>query len=220
LQKLLFITVFLATSGACFAADLLPAIQWVKTTGGSGNTSVTAAAADARGNLYITGTTTSLDFPTTSGTQASAGGSMLVRINLASGSASRLFPANLPSIGAAAAAPANPSMLYAGSGNQVWKSTDAGSTWTMASQFPAGVSVLSLVVNPTSANTIYAGTSTLGLFKSIDAGLTWTPINNGMPALPNGSIRVGGIWVEPRAPNVIFAASGVGLARSTDGGDT
>ena len=129
LQKLLFVTVILSISWAALAADLAPALQWVKTIGGSGNTSVAAAAGDARGNLYLVGTTSSLDFPTTQATQAAAGGSVLVRINLASASSSRLFPANLPSIDFAAAAPGNPSTLYAASSNQIWKSTDAGSTW-------------------------------------------------------------------------------------------
>ena len=219
MQKLLFAAVILAISWAALAADFAPALQWVKTTGGSGNTSVAAAAADAQGNLYIVGATTSLDFPTTSATQAAAGGSSLVRINVATATASRLFPANLPSISFAAAAPANPGILYTASGSQVWKSTDAGSTWTFVSQFRSGVNVLGIAVDPTTSNTVYAGTSAIGINKSIDGGLTWTAINNGIPAQPDGSIRVGRVWVEPTAPNVIFASSGLGLARSTDAGN-
>ena len=220
MQRLLLATVILATSRAAPPADFAPALQWVKTTGGSGNTSVAAAAADARGNLYITGATTSLDFPTTPATQTVAGGSMLVRINLATASATRLSPANLPPISAAAAAPADPATLYTASGTQIWKSTDAGSTWTMVSQLPGSVSVLSLAVEPAASSTVYAGTFALGIFKSMDGGLTWTAINRGIPPLPDGSIRVGGVWVKPAAPNVVFASSGLGLARSTDSGNT
>ena len=220
MQKLLFVTVILAIPCAALAADFAPALQWVKTTGGSGNSSVASAAADAQGNLYIVGATTSLDFPTTPATQATAGGSMLVRINLATASASRLFPANLPPISSAAAAPANPATLYTASGSQIWKTTDAGSTWAMVSQFGSNVSVAGLAVDPTTSSTVYAGTSTLGIFKSTDGGLTWTAINNGIPTLPDGSIRVGRVWVGPTAPNVIFGSSSSGLARSTDGGNT
>jgi photosystem II stability/assembly factor-like uncharacterized protein len=111
-------------------------------------------------------------------------------------------------------------MLYTASGSQIWKSTDAGSTWTMASQFPSGVSVLGLAVSPTTSSTVYAGTSSLGISKSVDGGLTWTAMNNGIPPLPDGSIRVGSVWVEPTAPNVIFASASFGLARSTDDGNT
>ena len=109
MRKLRFLPVILALSWTALAADFAPALQWVKTTGGSGNSSVAAAAADARGNLYIAGATTSLDFPTTAAAaQAVAGGSMLVRIDLATAAATRLFPANLPPITSAAAAPVQP----------------------------------------------------------------------------------------------------------------
>ena len=71
-----------ALSRATFAADFAPSVQWVKAIGGSGSTSVTAAAADSKGNLYVVGNTTSLDFPTTGATQPKPGGSTLVRVNL------------------------------------------------------------------------------------------------------------------------------------------
>ena len=181
----------LALSWTALAADFAPALQWVKTTGGSGNSSVAAAAADARGNLYIAGATTSLDFPTTGAAQAVAGGSMLVRIDLATAAATRLFPANLPPITSAAAAPANPGTMFAASANQVWKSTDAGSTWTMVSRFPDGVGVSGIAVDPTASSTVYAATSTMGAYKSIDGGVTWTAINNGIPPGPNASHQRG-----------------------------
>lgn len=204
-------------SSAVVAEDLTPSLQWVKTTGGSGNTSVGAAAADARGNLYIVGSTTSLDFPVTSATQATAGGSMLVRIDLGTGNASRVFPANLPPISAAAA---NSDALYTASGRQIFKSTDSGSTFSAVFQFPADVTVLGLAVNPANSNTVYATTSTLGVFKSVDGGLTWTASNKGIPTLPDGRISVRNIWVEPAAPNVVFMTTPFGLVRSTDDGGT
>ncbi len=220
MQELWLVTVLLASSLAVQAADLAPALLWVKTAGGSGNNSVAAAAADARGNLYIVGATTSLDFPLSAAAQAVPGGSMLVRINLVTASATRLFPASLPAITSAAAAPENSGTLYAAANSQIWKSTDAGSTWTKIFQFPASVSVFGLAVNPITSSTVYAATSTVGIYKSMDGGLTWTAINTGIPHSPNGTISVGRVWVESASPNVIFASSGSGLARSIDDGNT
>ncbi len=220
LRKISFLSVILVLSRVVPAADFAPALQWVKITGGSGTSSVNAAAADAHGNLYLAGATTSLDFPTSAAAQATAGGSMLVRVNLVTGSATRLFPANLPPIAFVAAAPANPGILYAASGSQIWKSTDAGATWTMVSQLPSGAAVSGLAVDPTTSNVVYSATAGMGIYKSMDGGVTWTAVDNGIPAGPNGGIAVGGIWVDPSAPNVLFASGGSGLFRSTDGGST
>ena len=218
MRKLSFLPVILLLSRVVPAANLAPALQWVKVTGGSGSSSVTAAVGDAQGNLYIAGATTSLDFPTAGATQSTAGGSMLARVNLATGSAARLYPANLPPVTVAAAAPANPGGLYAASGPQIWTSADDGVTWKMVSQLPSGAVVSGLAVSPGASSTVYAATSTNGIYKSADGGGTWTAIDNGIPALPNSGISVGGIWGDPSAPNVVFASTGSGLFRSTDGG--
>jgi len=214
------VTAILAISYGARAADFAPALQWVKTTGGSGSTSVAAATADSHGNLYVVGATSSLDFPTVQAAQPVSGGTTLVRINLANASASRLVPANLPPVSAAAVAPSNPAILYTASANQIWKSTDAGSTWSMVSQFSASVTVSALAVDPATPANVLAGTTTLGLFQSTDGGLTWVAANVGIPLQPNGVINVGGIWIEPAAPGVIFASTNSGLLRSTDAGQT
>ncbi len=218
MQTPFFLTALLAVTS--FAADFAPSLQWVKTSGGSGTTIVTGAASDPQGNLYIVGSTTSLDFPTTSASQPTSGGSMLVRINLASGSATRLYPANLPPISASAAAPSDAATLYAASTAQISKSTDSGATWTLTYQFPSGTMVFALAVDPTAASTVYAATYNLGLQKSMDGGITWKPANNGLPAAANGAISASGVFIEPSAPQTIFATGGFGLARSTDGANT
>jgi len=206
------IGIYLTWLATSFAADFAPQFQWVKTAGGSGSTSVAAATGDGRGNLYIVGSTTSLDFPVTgSVSQKGAGGSMLVRIDLATAGATRLFAANLPAIGAIAGAPSDPAILYAASSNQVFKSGDAGSTWNMVSQFGSGVSVVALAVDTGNSSIVYAAASPRGIYKSIDGGVTWTSMS---------ALSAGRVWVSPGASNVIFAASSQGLMRSADAGNT
>src|SRR5262249_39484801 len=124
------------------------------------------------------------------------------------------------SISYLAASPQDSVTLYAASGNKVWKSADAGATWSMLFQFPSSVSIFGLAVDPTNSTSLYAATSTVGVQKSIDGGTTWTPVNNGIPVLPNGTTNVQSVWIDPSSPDVIFASSGYGLSRSADGGGT
>jgi hypothetical protein len=140
---------FLTAACSSARADLAPATKRVRTAGGSGSNSVAAAADDGKGNLYIVGSTTSLDFPTVPAGQSAPAGSPLAKIDPGSGNGMRLFPASLPSISLAATVPGSPGVLYAASNNQIWKSLDAGADWTMLSGFPSSASVIGLAVHPT-----------------------------------------------------------------------
>lgn len=85
----------------------------------------------------------------------------------------------------------------------VYKSTDAGTTWQ-----PTGLSFLltdgdaslirKIIINPANSNEIVAcGTS--GMYRSIDAGASWTLMNNGL------------FWdmlEDPTSPNTLYAATG------------
>ncbi len=215
--------------GLCADSSSAPVLRWVKTVSGSGASLVAAVAADTRGNLYITGNTTSLDFPAVAAAQAQAGGSPLVRINPATGSTQKLYSPALATAGRIAADPENPLTLYAPSAAGLLRSTDGGNTWKALPGFPAATSLNSVAVDPTNSKILYAGTSPLGAFKSSDGGVTWTAINNGVPAISNQtvdayghlaivkSLQIDQIWIDPKSPNVLFAASGKVL-RSTDAG--
>ncbi len=211
MRKPTFLFATLAVACVAPGADFAPKLDWVKITSGSGSSSVAAAVSDGHGNFYIAGSTSSQDFPTTSAAQALPGGSMLVRINLATAAATRLYPANLPPISFAAAAPANPGTFYAASGNEVFKSADLGSTWTLLSSFASSINIQGLAVDPTSSSTLYAATVSNGIYKSVNGGVTWTLID---------SANAAGIYVDPAAPNIVFATSGSDLLRSADSGST
>src|SRR5262249_30357668 len=82
--------------------------------------------------------------------------------------------------------PVDPNVAYALSGNGgLFKTTDGGASWKRSStgipyQFWFGLT--KVVVNPVDRSTLYVGG--LALFRSSDAGATWTQINspNGPPA--------------------------------------
>jgi photosystem II stability/assembly factor-like uncharacterized protein len=131
--------------------------------------------------------------------------------------------------------PSQPYTFYMGStGGGVWKTTDAGHTWTNVSdgQIPLG-SMGAIEVSLSNPNMIYAGTGSSkirsnvsigrGMYKSTDAGKTWSFI--GLRDV--GQIAT--VRVHATNPDIVYvAATGNpfiankerGVYRSTDGGKT
>jgi photosystem II stability/assembly factor-like uncharacterized protein len=70
--------------------------------------------------------------------------------------------------------PANPSVLYMATSDRVHKSEDAGETWEPKTSGLDVTSIRSLQVNPQDPNILYVGTNGGGLYRSTDAGETWT----------------------------------------------
>ena len=85
--------------------------------------------------------------------------------------------------------PMVPQTLYAGTGQGgVFKSTNGGRTWNSINTglpkyinpgLPNYYEVSSLAIDPTTSQTIYASTGGAGIFKSINGGSDWSPINMG-----------------------------------------
>lgn len=113
--------------------------------------------------------------------------------------------------------PFNSNVLYygtgEGSGNSagfpgegVFKSTDGGNTFSLLASTNTGDFdyCWSIVHSRTNANTVFVGTSSRGLWRSTNAGTSWTKVLtttrriNDMIALPNGTIMAAlngdGIW--------------------------
>jgi len=84
--------------------------------------------------------------------------------------------------------------------------------WTSLGPYHAGGTVTALAVDSKAASILYAGTSDSGIFRSADAGATWSPVNEG---LANSSIF--DIVVDPASP-VEYAVTGGGLFKSMNGG--
>ncbi len=78
--------------------------------------------------------------------------------------------------------PANPDVVYVSFGGfstgNVWRSTNAGATWSDVSGGLPSAPVRSVVTHPTVANWIYAGTD-VGVFASETAGASWQVPHDG-----------------------------------------
>src|SRR3954465_6850765 len=135
---------------------------------------------------------------------------------------------------AVAGVAAQPNLAYIGFDNGgVWRSTDYGSNWEpLFDREPTG-SIGAIAVAPSDPNVIYVGSGAgiirpdlatgNGVYKSIDAGKTWTHLGLG------DSQMIAMIDVSPRDPDKLFVAAlghpygpnaQRGVFRSTDGGRT
>jgi photosystem II stability/assembly factor-like uncharacterized protein len=118
-------------------------------------------------------------------------------------------------ISALAVAPSARRTLYAASSDGlIFRSTNAGATWSMVGRgLPFG-SVASLLVDRRDASTLYAGLNGSvgkGAYRSEDGGETWTTL-----AIP--FTNVWSLAMDPHDPDVLLAATGKGVFRSADGG--
>ena len=125
------------------------------------------------------------------------------------------------------------SYVFGAAGGGVWRTDNAGRTWT--SLFDAGPAapVGAIAVAPSDPQTIYIGTGQpeprydvaggAGVYRSRDGGRTWQPLGL------EDTRHIGRIWVDPHDPDtVLVAALGHffgpslqrGVFRSTDGGAT
>ena len=81
----------------------------------------------------------------------------------------------------------NPTVLYAG-GVNIYKSTNSGSSWQGPYGSFGGGKVLSIAASSTGTDTVYAGilpvgSSVAAVYRTVNAGTTWTDVSNGM--VPN-----------------------------------
>ena len=103
--------------------------------------------------------------------------------------------------------------IWAG-GDGGFTSTDGGATWSPVTDPGSQLQdVRSFAVTP-GGQTVYAGESTLSMYKSEDAGATWTESNHGLAGLELRSLAI-----PPGAPDTVYALTFErGLLRSDRGG--
>ena len=72
--------------------------------------------------------------------------------------------------------PTQPKTLYIGGPGGVWKSTDSGQTWIATNTGLASLNIRTLAMSQRDSHLLYAGTNGSGLYRSTDAGATWTSL--------------------------------------------
>ncbi len=153
-----------------------------------------------------------------------------------------------PSIGAIAVAPSDPNVIYAGTGeacirgnivggNGVYKSIDAGKTWSYGGLRDTQA-IGRIIVNPKNADIAFVAAlghpfgpnPERGIFRTTDGGKSWSKVlykdeNSGGIDLSfdpnNANVIFAAFWQARRSPwDMQSGGSGSGLYRSTDGGAT
>lgn len=115
--------------------------------------------------------------------------------------------------------PTKPHILYVATDEAVYKTRDGGRTWTRLDSELKRTRVISLAIHPKFPATIFAGTMGDGTYKSPDGGRTWHHFKKGIQKSTISAI-VNQIVFDPGAPDLVYAATTVGVFRSTDGGRT
>ena len=156
------------------------------------------------------------------------------------------WPSASDSIGALAVAPSNPKVIYAGTGESdirgdmitgdgVYKSLDAGKTWTYAGLRDTHTT-MGLVVDPTNPDVVYAASMghvfvpgpQRGVFKTTDGGKTWskvlfvddhTGVVDLVMDLQHPAVLYAAAWQAYRTPGHLDSGGpGSGIYKTTDGG--
>ena len=122
--------------------------------------------------------------------------------------------------------PTNPNIIYAGGvAGGVWKSTDGGASWTALGDLFANMPCAASRWTPVNTNIIYAGTGEgyfnidavrgAGIFKSTDAGATWTQLPS---TVTSDFYFVNRLAISPNDHTRVYAATRTGLWASSDSG--
>jgi photosystem II stability/assembly factor-like uncharacterized protein len=110
-----------------------------------------------------------------------------------------------------AASPVDADVLYAATDQGVFRSLDAGISWSHCSESKQTLSIL--VVQD--GTTVLAGTSDGSVLRSVDGGDHWIAVSRGIPG-----VRVSTLASRPTGSTMVYAGTDGGFAVSHDAGLT
>jgi photosystem II stability/assembly factor-like uncharacterized protein len=108
---------------------------------------------------------------------------------------------------------------------QLWKSTNAGGSWTVISDAIPAAGATDVAIDPTNSNILYALTgdadqaiyhpSSRGCYKSTNGGATWSP--TGL-IYTSAGVLLTSVIIHPTSPNIVIVSGTNGIWRSTNSG--
>lgn len=133
----------------------------------------------------------------------------------------------MPAVRALAVHPQHPEILYAGTQQGPYRSTDRGEHWEKVVVPDHGLPVWSILFHPHDPDVILTGYENCEIYRSDDAGEHWAPlpVSVQFPAITtapgaNPAKRVLMLDASASEPDLLYGALEVGgIIRSTDGGE-
>jgi len=191
---------------------------------GNGADTGRGIAVDSANNAYVTGSTTSVDFPVTAGTLRTKS-PMYKSIDGAANWTNDNFGFSSVAISSMVIDPQNPSNIYAGTQSGVLKSTNNGRTWTAKNTGLTNLNVVAIVINPSTPSTLYVAVSGCcggaGVYKTTNGGDNWNLRSTGIIHTDLMSLAI-----DPVTPDTLYlgvsycCGTGSHLLKTTDGAGT
>ncbi|MDC3340933.1 T9SS type A sorting domain-containing protein [Flavobacteriaceae bacterium] len=104
-------------------------------------------------------------------------------------------------------------IIVGGETGGVWRTFNGGETWVPLTDYLANIKVYSVAIDPSDPETYFFGSTSGLIFRSQDAGATWTNVGQ------IGNSVVNKILIHPTNSLILFAsAQNQGIFRSTNGG--
>ncbi len=187
--------------------------------GGSVQAGGTAIAVNNAGEVYVAGSTSSVDFPLVHPLQSTPGARPLWKSGDNGATWAPIDDLPFALVQALVVDPSNPTTLYAATGDLgVFKSVDGGATWTRSSTGIAGTNTQALAIDPLQPQTMYAamaaanGASPSAVYKTVDGAKSWTLADS-------PPISISQLAVDAKNSNIVYEIGGT-IRKSTDGGAT
>ncbi len=203
-----------------FVASFGPSgnVRYATYLGGGHHDLGSSIAADPAGNVLVTGTTESTDFPLAQPIVAVYPGPLFRSSDDGAhwDPSARGLNAHVRDL---VFDPHTPSTMYAATNRGVFKTTDEGKTWTRRSDgLPpdrgSDARAIAIVINPITPATLYV-IAEPGVYKTVDAGDHWQRVYTFENLLGTYALAI-----DAGAPDTVFVGGRIGVYKTTDGGRT